>query len=299
MVLLAALFASLPSLAAPAPPAAGPPAMQREAPVARMSKPPTHGRIVVRIPDAAPSIALPRISGPADRTRPLVVIDAGHGGHDPGASNAALGINEKDLTLAIARAVREELLKTGRIRVALTRDDDRYLVLQERYGLARKLGADLFISIHADATEGGDARGATVYTLSDVASDREAARLAARENRADIINGVDLSDKSAAVSSILIDLTQRETMSNSTAFAELLYREAVAHFHFRTPWHRFASLVVLKSPDTPSILLEAGYISNDDDARWMATRDGRLQIAKGLTAAISVHFARQSTAGRR
>lgn len=262
--------------------------------VLRMSKPPTRGRIVVRIPDAAPSIALPPVAGPRDPRRPLVVIDAGHGGHDPGAHNPALGIREKDLTLAIAAAIRDELLKTGRIRVALTRNDDRFLVLQERYGIARQLGADLFISIHADAADDPDARGATVYTLSDVASDREAARLAARENRSNIINGVDLSDKSSAVSSILIDLTQRETMEASTRFAEVLHREALPHFRFRTPYHRFASLVVLKSPDTPSVLLETGYVSNDEDANWMATKDGRLQLAKGVAAAVSVHFARAS-----
>lgn len=284
MVLLAALFAlsaQAPSPAAPAP--------------LHMSKPPKpRGGIMVRIPDAAPSIALPPIEGPSDPRRPLVVIDAGHGGHDPGAYNDTLKIREKDLTLAIAKAVRDELLKTNRIRVALTRSDDRFLVLEERSGLARKLGADLFISIHADATDHADVRGATVYTLSDIASDREAARLAARENRADIINGVDLSDKKSAVSSILIDLTQRETMDTSSRFADLLHREALAHFRFRKPHHRYASLVVLKSPDTPSVLFEAGYVSNDEDAGWMATKDGRLQLAKGLTAAISVHFARAS-----
>jgi len=259
-----------------------------------MSKRPTGGRLVVRIPDAAPAIPLPPIEGPRDKSRPLVVIDAGHGGHDPGAYNAGLKIREKDLTLAIAQAVREELLKTGRIRVALTRADDRFLVLQERSGIARKLGADLFISIHADAASDADARGATVYTLSDVASDREAARLAARENRVDVINGVDLSRTSSAVNSILIDLTQRETMETSTQFADVLYREALPHFRFRNPPHRHASLIVLKSPDTPSVLLETGYVSNDQDAGWMATRDGRLQLAKGIAAAVSVHFARQS-----
>jgi N-acetylmuramoyl-L-alanine amidase len=262
-----------------------------------MSRPPSRkGSITVRIPDAAPSIALPPIEGPRDPRRPLLVIDAGHGGHDPGAHTGALALQEKDLTLAIAQAIRDEVLKTGRIRVALTRNDDRFLVLQERYGIARKMGADLFISIHADAAETPDARGATVYTLSDVASDREAARLAARENRADILNGVDLSNKSSAVSAILIDLTQRETMDASTQFADLLHREALPHFRFRTPYHRMASLVVLKSPDTPSVLLEAGYVSNDEDAAWMATKDGRLQLAKGVAAAVSVHFARQSTA---
>lgn len=302
MILLAALFAVMAQTLMSSPPASadpdmGPPAaagIDMGTPL-HMSKPPRPGaRIVVPIPDAAPAIALPPVQGPRDRSRPLVVIDAGHGGHDPGAHNPATGAREKDLTLAIAQAIRDELLKTGRIRVALTRNDDRFLILQERYGIARRLDADLFISVHADADADGRARGATIYTLSDVASDREAARLAARENRSNIINGVDLSDKSNAVSSILIDLTQRETMDASTRFAKLLHREALPHFRFRNPHHRFASLIVLKSPDTPSVLLEAGYVSNDEDAAWMATRDGRLQLAKGVAAAIQVHFARLS-----
>jgi len=295
MVPLAALILAAPSLAFTAtPPLAAPPVAVP--PAAHMARRPARrGGIIVRIPDSAPSIALPPIEGPRDATRPLVVIDPGHGGHDPGAQNDALDMQEKDLTLAIARAVRDELLKTGRIRVALTRDDDRFLILQERSGIARKMKADLFISIHADAAEQPDVRGATVYTLSDVASDREAARLAAGQNRADIIHGVDLTDKSTAVSSILIDLAQRETMAASARFAELLHREALPHFRFRTPWHRSASLVVLKAPDTPSVLLETGYISNHEDAAWMATKDGRLQLAKGIAAAISVHFARLST----
>ena len=299
MVLLAAFTALTLSLAPPAPDGASKAADLRAAGPAlgvpaRMSKPPNLSRLVVRIPDAAPAIALPTIEGPADARRPLVVIDAGHGGHDPGAYNETLDIREKDLTLAIAQAIRDELLKTGRIRVALTRSDDRFLILQERYSIASKLGAGLFISIHADAAEDSDARGATVYTLSNVASDREAARLAARENRTDVINGVDLSGASTAVSSILIDLMRRETMEASTRFADILHREGVRHFRFRSPYHRQASLVVLKAADTPSVLLETGYVSNDDEAGWMATRDGRLQLAKGVAAAVSVYFARQS-----
>ncbi|HWJ70369.1 MAG TPA: N-acetylmuramoyl-L-alanine amidase [Sphingobium sp.] len=296
MVPLATLLLAAPSLAlTAAPPRVALPVMLSSSLTVRMARPPARrGGITVRIPDAAPSIALPPIEGPRDAGRPLVVIDPGHGGHDPGARNDALAMQEKDVTLAIARAVRDELLKTGRIRVALTRDDDRFLILQERSGIARKMGADLFISIHADAAEQPDVRGATIYTLSDVASDREAARLAARQNRADILHGADLSGESVAVSSILIDLAQRETMAASSRFAELLHREALPHFRFRAPYHRAASLVVLKAPDTPSVLLETGYISNDEDAAWMATKDGRLQLAKGVAAAISVHFARQS-----
>jgi len=297
MVPLAALILAAPSLAFPAVPLPiAPPAALSSTLIAQMARPPARrGGITVRIPDAAPSIALPPIEGPRDAGRPLVLIDAGHGGHDPGARNSALAVQEKDVTLAIARAVRDELLKTGRIRVALTRDDDRFLILQERSGIARKMGADLFISIHADAADLPDVRGATVYTLSDVASDREAARLAARQNRADIIHGTDLSGESIAVGSILIDLARRETMAASSRFAELLHREALPHFRFRTPYHRSASLIVLKAPDTPSVLLETGYISNDEDAAWMATKDGRLQLAKGIAAAVSVHFARQMT----
>ncbi|MET0363461.1 MAG: N-acetylmuramoyl-L-alanine amidase [Sphingobium sp.] len=250
--------------------------------------------ITVRIPDAAPAIDLPAIAGPKSPDRPLIVIDAGHGGHDPGAINTEHGWREKDVTLSIARAIRTALLGTGRFRVALTRDGDEFLILQERYGVARRLNADLFLSVHADAAVNVEARGASIYTLSEVASDREAARLAARENRADILNGVDLSRQPSAVSSILIDLTQRDTMTKSAEFAKILEREAKPFVPFLTPAHRFASLVVLKSPDTPSVLLETGYISNDADGAMIRSAAGQQSIARGVTQAVTVYFARQS-----
>lgn len=249
--------------------------------------------ITVPIPASARGIALPPIEGSHDGARPLVVIDAGHGGHDPGAINKDNGKREKDVTLAIAQAIRDQLVKGGRVRVALTRDDDRFLVLQERFGIARKLGADLFISIHADAAENTDAHGATVYTLSETASDREAARLAARENKADIINGVNLGGQSGDVSSILIDLTQRESLNISSNFARLLQREASPYVPFRSAYHRFASLMVLKAPDTPSILFETGYISNEADSAFLSSREGQQKIAHGVARAIEVHFARK------
>lgn len=252
----------------------------------------THG-ITIPIPEPAKGVDLPRVTGPEDDTRPLVVIDAGHGGHDPGAINKELGAREKDITLAVARAIRRELLKSGRVRVALTRDDDRFLVLEERYGVARRMKADLFISVHADAAENEEARGATIYTLSEVASDREAARLAARENKADIINGINLGGQSNDVSSILIDLTQRETMNVSASFAKLLQREASPLIDFRTAYHRFASLVVLKAPDTPSILFETGYITNADDVRLLTSTEGQSRIAKGVAKAVEIHFAKR------
>ena len=249
--------------------------------------------ITVPIPPVARGLSLPPIEGPADKSRPLVVIDAGHGGHDPGAVNAGTGGREKDITLAIAQAIRDELVKAGRVRVALTRDDDRFLVLQERYGIARQLNADLFISVHADSAENEEARGATIYTLSETASDREAARLAARENQADILNGVNLGAQSSSVSSILIDLTQRESMKASAGFARILRREAAPYMPFRATYHRFASLLVLKAPDTPSVLFETGYLSNERDAAFLSSREGQAKIARGAARAIEVHFARR------
>ena len=249
--------------------------------------------ITVPIPPLARSVALPPIAGPADPSRPLVVIDAGHGGHDPGAINAETGGREKDVTLGIAQAIRDQLVKGGRVRVAMTRDDDRFLVLQERYGVARRLNADLFISVHADSADNKEATGATVYTLSETASDREAARLAARENRADLLNGVNLGTQPGDVSSILIDLAQRETMAASVSFARLLQREAAPFLPFRSTSHRFASLMVLKAPDTPSVLFETGYLSNVGDAAFLSSPEGRAAIALGVSQALDAYFARR------
>jgi N-acetylmuramoyl-L-alanine amidase len=250
-------------------------------------------QVSVPIGVARTGIALPRVYGPANASLPLVVIDAGHGGHDPGAISADGRHHEEQVTLAIARAIRDELVASGRVRVALTRDRDEYLVLEERYGIARRLGADLFLSIHADAAENRSASGASIYTLSEVASDREAARLAARENRANILNGVDLGGRSNDVRSILIDLTQRETMNLSADFARTLQRTAGSDIPFRTASHRFAGFVVLKAPDMPSILLETGFISNPTDAERIASTAGRGAIARGIRQAVLTHFARR------
>ena len=251
-------------------------------------------RVSQTVPPTARKAALPRVQG--DDNRPLVVIDAGHGGVDPGAINGDTGLREKDVTLKVARAIRDDLLASGRVRVALTREDDRYLVLRERFGIARRLKADLFISIHCDSVGAGLASGATAYTLSEVASDKEAARLAARENKADIIGGVDLGGTQADVSSILIDLTQRETMNASAGFARLLGREAKPRMPTKDNFHRMASLMVLKAPDMPSVLFETGYISNPDDAAFLDSRDGREAIAESVRRAVEVHFARRMAA---
>jgi N-acetylmuramoyl-L-alanine amidase len=241
------------------------------------------------VPPAKP-LALPPVRGAEDR--PLVVIDAGHGGVDPGAINPENGLREKDVTRAIARAIRDSLLATGRVRVALTRDDDRYILHRERFGIARRLKADLFISIHCDSVGTGTPTGATAYTLSDVASDKEAARLAARENKSDVIAGVNL-DRDADVSSILIDLAQRETMNASAGFARLLGREARPLIPTKENFHRTASLLVLKAPDMPSILFETGYLSTPQDAAFLASAEGQRKIAESVRRAVEVYFARR------
>jgi N-acetylmuramoyl-L-alanine amidase len=245
--------------------------------------------VSMKLPARVSRAALPRIYG--DAGRPLVVIDAGHGGHDPGALSTDGNLREKQVTLEVAKAIKDALLASGRVRVALTREDDRFLVLQERYGLARRLKADLFISVHCDSAGNPEATGATVYTLSEVASDKEAARLAARENKADILAGVDLGVASPDISSILIDLTQRETMNMSANFARLLGREAQPLIPIKANYHRMASLMVLKAPDMPSVLFETGYISNLADAAFLASEEGQQKVAQSVRKAVEIHFA--------
>jgi len=244
------------------------------------------------LPPAGGIIGLPRIEGPPDASRPLVVIDAGHGGRDPGAGSGAL--KEKAVTLAMARAVRDILVREGGIRVALTRDDDRFLVLEERSGIARRLNADLFVSIHADSAPDPAARGASAYTLSQKGSNQTAARIAARENTADLVNGVALSQTSDTVSAILVDLSQDETGLLSRDFARLALRETGSRVRLHDGNVQSAAFVVLKSPDLPSVLFESGYMSNTEDAALLASRSGREQIAGGLARAIRVYFARRS-----
>ena len=249
----------------------------------------------VRLPDGTRPINLPTIEGPADASRPLVVIDAGHGGHDPGA-HGQRGEQEKAVTLALAKAVRDALVADGRVRVALTLAVGWWSIFTA--GIARRLGADLFVSIHADAVASGGegASGATIYTLSDRGSDGVADALARRENRADVLNGVSLGGKSDAVSSILVDLSRRDTRARSTGFSDLIVREGQGHIRFHADPQREAAFVVLKSLDLPSVLVEAGYISNPDDVRALTDRVWRQGFAKTLASAIEIYLARQEDA---
>lgn len=245
------------------------------------------------LPEAGEPVGLPKVYGPDDKSRPLLVIDPGHGGKDPGASNG--NYREKDLVLALATALRDQLVGEGGIRVALTRNDDKFLVLQERYEIARRLGADLFLSIHADSEGGGNnATGASIYTLSKEASSEAAARFAARENNADAVNGVVLADQSADVNAILVELSQRRVQQDSAEFAGLIIREGTGVLTFHPQARRSAELAVLRAPDVPSILYESGFITNPQDAARLASPEGRRNFAMAMARAVRIYFARQA-----
>jgi N-acetylmuramoyl-L-alanine amidase len=248
----------------------------------------------VDLPGADRPIDLPAIAGPQDASRPLVVIDPGHGGFDPGAGTGE--IKEKAVALAIALAVRERLLEGGGIRVAMTREDDRFVPLSQRPGIARQLGADVFVSIHADSADADGARGASVYVLSERGSTDAAARFAVRENKADTVNGVSLSETSDAVGAILLDLSQREAQAGSVELAQIVLRE----LRGKLPLHRdgleSAGLAVLKAPDVPSILFETGYVSNAEEAAYLDSAKGRATIADAAARAIRAYLVR--AAGR-
>jgi N-acetylmuramoyl-L-alanine amidase len=251
--------------------------------------------IRVKLPDPNRPIGLPPIAGPGDPSRPLVVIDAGHGGHDPGA--VGIDFREKTLALGLARALRDELLRTAGVRVALTRSDDRFLALDERIEIARQLGADLFLSIHADsAGDKNEISGASVYTLSGKASSEAAARVAARENSADRVNGVQLAGRSDVVTNILVDLAQRRTSDQSATFAGLIVREGQGLLELSPEPRRAADFVVLRAPDVPSVLYESGFISNPVDAARLTSPEGQQRFATVMARAIRIFFAREAGA---
>lgn len=245
------------------------------------------------LPEPPAGSDLPQIHGTADDSAPLVVIDAGHGGRDPGASGE--GASEKDITLALALKLLDELVAQGDVRVALTRENDRFLALGERPDIARRLGADLFISIHADsAGEKVAMSGASIYTLSSEASSEAAARFARRENDADRLNGVSIDGQSPEVSAILIDLSQRRAQEQATTLVDLILREGEGQYDFVPDMRRAADLVVLRAPDMPSILFESGFVSNREDAARLMSEQGRSKFARMMARAIRIYFARQS-----
>jgi N-acetylmuramoyl-L-alanine amidase len=242
---------------------------------------------------------LPAASAPAKEgdQRPRVVLDPGHGGIDTGTKGPS-GEEEKDIVLSFAQRLRERLEKSGKYRVLLTRSDDTFVALADRVRIARDAGATLFVSIHADSLPHGegDAQGASIYTLSDTATDSEAARLAEKENRADVIAGVDLKSEPDDVAGILIDLAERETKSLSTQFAHKLAGEMKAVTRMHKKPLKSAGFRVLRAPDVPSVLVELGYVSNRQDLQSLLSEAWRNRTADSIAQTIETFLSSQ-TAG--
>jgi N-acetylmuramoyl-L-alanine amidase len=251
-----------------------------------------------QLSERTPVRPLPQVN--AGDSRPLVVLDPGHGGIDTG-THAPSGQLEKDIVLDFATRLRERIEKTGKYRVLMTRSDDTFIPLGDRVEIARKASAALFVSIHADSLphREGDAQGATIYTLSNKASDPEAAKVAENENRADVIAGVDLKGEPDDVAGILIDLAQRETKTFSVQFAHKLVADlrGVARLH-KQPL-KSAGFRVLRAPDVPSVLVELGYVSNREDLRSLLSDSWRDRtadsIAKAIEGYLSTHVAGASS----
>lgn len=248
-------------------------------------------------PATVPAASAPETAQKADG-RPVVVIDPGHGGIDNGTQSG--GESEKNLVLAFGLALRDKLEKAGKYRVVMTRDDDTFIPLSDRTKIARNLKAALFVSIHADALPKaeGDAQGATIYTLSDKASDAEAQRLADAENRADAIAGFNLAEEPTDVADILIDLTQRETRTFSNRFARLLMGEMKSSVRMHKHPLKSAGFRVLKAPDVPSVLVEIGYVSNKGDLEHLVSEGWRSKAVGSMAQAIDGFLTkRMATAG--
>jgi len=251
-------------------------------------------------PKPGSEVALSDVSPPPGKpvkSRPVVVIDPGHGGIDPGAVSRS-GTTEKHVVREFSEVLKQALEAAGGYDVHLTRSDDVFLSLSDRVQFARRHNADLFIAIHADSLRRGTARGATVYTLADKASDAEAAALAHKENRSDIIAGVDLVAESEQITGILIDLAQREAKNHATIFAKQLVGELKPVAKLNSRPLRSAGFRVLMAPDVPSVLFELGYLSNRNDETLLLSPEWRTGVAAAMAAAIERYFATQLAAGQ-
>ena len=243
------------------------------------------GGLTIALPKAVADVRIREARVPG---RPIVLIDPGHGGRDPGAAGVSGQVAEKQLTLAMAEQLADLLEKRGRVRVALSRVDDAYLTLDQRAAIARRVGASLFVSLHMDSAPNPLARGATLYSLSDVASSEEAARFASAENRAgDALS----SEADGSLNSILSDLALRGQMEQSADLARRTVRRAAGRVALRPRPHQFAAFHVLRRADTPALLVEAGYISNVDDEALLATPAGRAPLVLVLAQAIEADLA--------
>ena len=239
---------------------------------------------------ALPPATTDRIyAAPAARGRPIVVLDAGHGGRDPGAVGAVSATAEKDLTLSLARDLRDRLVKRGRVRVAMTREGDRSVALDDRSAVARRLNAAMFVSLHMDSAANPLARGASVYSLSDIASNAEAAALAASLNS----NGSDAA-RSEPVGALLSDLVMRAQMSASANLAMRMIGRSSGRVQLRPDPHQFAAFHVLRRSGAPAVLFEAGYLSNVDDEALLRSPKYRKAVVEALADAIEADIAVRS-----
>ena len=230
--------------------------------------------------------------------KPLIILDPGHGGQDPGA-RAANGAYEKTIVLAVALELKNQLENSGQYRVQMTRDTDIFIPLRDRVKFAKRNGGDLFISLHADSMSNASVTGASVYTLSNTASDKETAKLAERENKSDAIAGVNLSGQDNDVANILIDLASRDTMNQSRYLANVVVATLPSKGVTLLPRkpHRSAGFAVLKAVDIPSILVEMGYLTNMEEANRLSTKEYRSKVAKGLKASIDAYFTKVAKLG--
>lgn len=242
------------------------------------------GSVTVPLRAAVPQVLVSSARVPG---RPIVLIDAGHGGRDPGATGVSGDVAEKDLALALARELRDRLVERGRVRVAMTRDRDVYLTLDQRAGIARQLGASLFLSLHMDSAPNPLARGASVYSLADVASDAGAARFAAAENR----DAAAAAGPGGSVRAMLSDLGTRMQMNASADLASRLVRKSAGRIELRPRPHRFASFHVLRRAEAPAVLFEAGYVSNVDDELLLRSPRYRQKIVASLAQAVEADVA--------
>ncbi len=242
--------------------------------------------VVAKGTTQAPRVPIP----PKKAEKPLIIIDPGHGGVDPGAIGSN-GVYEKKVVLAIAKELKKQLLDSGQYRVKLTRETDIFIKLSDRVKIARKHDGDLFLSVHADSLEDPSVQGASFYTLSEKASDAQTARLAARENKADLIAGIDLTVEDKDVANMLLDIAMRETSNQSNFFANTLVdRFKADSVKTLVTAHRSAGFAVLKAPDIPSVLVEAGFMSNKKEADLLNTHAHRKKIAKALKKGIDRYF---------
>ncbi len=227
---------------------------------------------------------------------PVIVIDSGHGGKDPGTIGNFARTKEKNITLSYAKELGKQLSNTGRYKVYLTRDDDRFIPLKKRVEIARKKKADLFISLHANSISDESVYGFSIYTLSEKSSDKQAELLAQKENRADIISGINFSNASQDIMKTLIDLSQRETMNGSSRFSSMVIKSMQQlDVENLENTHRFAGFAVLTAPDMASVLIELGYLSNKEEEKLLNSLSYKRKIAIGLTMAIDEYFAKNKT----